>query len=175
MKDRFGNIFNNNFEKNLQNEFYNKLLEKDTQFFDANKISNLFSILSNDISIICDITVFGFINLLKQLIQSLICVALLFLISKNLCMIISIFIPIIALLNSFKRNFILKKESENENSEKKCNNIVLESLENMKVIKSFSTEEKENSKFDNNLDLLFKTEKKIIYTCNFVIKFLLIL
>ena len=45
----------------------------------------------------------------------------------------------------------------------------------MKVIKSFSTEEKENSKFDNNLDLLFKTEKKIIYTCNFVIKFLLIL
>ncbi len=165
LKDRFGNIFNNNFEKNLQNEFYNKLLEKDTQFFDANKISNLFSILSNDISIICDITVFGFINLLKQLIQSLICVALLFLISKNLCMIISIFIPIIALLNSFKRNFILKKESENENSEKKCNNIVLESLENMKVIKSFSTEEKENSKFDNNLDLLFKTEKKIIYTC----------
>ena len=165
LKDRFGNIFNNNFEKNLQNEFNNKLLEKDSQFFDANKISHLFSILSNDISIICDITVFGFINLLKQLIQSLICVALLFLISKNLCMIISIFIPIIALLNSFKRNFILKKESENENSEKKCNNIVLESLENMKVIKSFSTEEKENSKFDNNLDLLFKTEKKILYKC----------
>jgi len=165
LKDRFGNIFNNNFEKNLQNEYYIKLLEKDSQFFDSNKISNLFSILSNDISVICDITVFGFINLLKQLIQSLICVILLFLISKNLCIIISIFIPIIALLNSFKKNFILKKESENENSEKKCNNIVLESLENMKVIKSFSTEEKENNKFDNNLNLLFKTEKKIIYTC----------
>ena len=165
LKDRFGNIFNNNFEKNLQEVYYTSLLEKDCEFFDKNKISNLFSILSNDITIICDVTVFGFINLLKQLIQSVICIILLFFISKNLCLIISIFIPIIALLNSFKKNFIIKKESENENEEKKSNNIVLEALENMKVIKSFSKEEKENIKFEKNLNSLFKTEKNIIYTC----------
>ena len=165
LKDRFGNIFNDNFEKNLQKEYFIKLLEKDSEFFDKNKTSNLFSILSNDIAVICDITVFGFINLLKQLIQSLICIILLFLISKKLCIIISIFIPIIALLNSFKKNFIIKKESENEIAEKKSNNIVLEALENMKVIKSFSKEEKENNKFEANLNLLFKTEKNIIYTC----------
>ena len=165
LKDRFGNIFNNNFEKNLQHEYYMRLLEKDCEFFDKNKISNLFSILSNDLTIICDVTVFGFINLLKQLIQSIICVILLFRISKYLCFIICIFVPIIALLNSFKKNFILKKELENENEEKKSNNVVLESLENIKVIKSFSTEEKEKNKYDNNLNILFETERKIIYTC----------
>ena len=167
MKDRFGNIFNNNFEKNLQNEYYKKLLEKDYEFFDKNKISNLFSILSNDLTIICDITVFGFINLLKQLIQSLICIILLFLISKNLCIIISIFVPIIAILNSYKKNLIFKKESQNEKEEKKSNNIVLEALENIKVIKSFSTEIKEKNKYENNLKILFQTEKKIILTCSF--------
>ena len=167
MKDRFGNIFNNNFEKNLQNEYYKKLLEKDYEFFDKNKISNLFSILSNDLTIICDITVFGFINLLKQLIQSLICIILLFLISKNLCIIISIFVPIIAILNSYKKNLIFKKESQNEKEEKKSNNIVLEALENIKVIKSFSTETKEKNKYENNLKILFQTEKKIILTCSF--------
>ena len=165
LKDRFGNIFNNNFEKNLQHEYYTKLLEKDCEFFDKNKISNLFSILSNDISIIGDITVFGFINLLKQLMQSLICFILLFKISKNLCIIICIFVPIIALLNSFKKNFILKKESENENEEKKSNNVVLEALENIKVVKSYSTEGKERFKYENNLKFLFQTEKKIICMC----------
>ena len=119
LKDRFGDIFNKNVEVNLQKEYYVKLLEKDTEFFDKNKISNLFTILSNDINIISDITMFGFINLLKQLVQSLICVILLFTISKNLCIIICTFVPIIALLNSFKKNFILKKESENEKEEKK--------------------------------------------------------
>ena len=166
LKDRFGDIFNKNVEVNLQKEYYVKLLEKDTEFFDKNKISNLFTILSNDINIISDITMFGFINLLKQLVQSLICVILLFTISKNLCIIICTFVPIIALLNSFKKNFILKKESENEKEEKKSHNVVLEALENMKIIKSFSTEGKEKNKYELNLANLFLTEKKIIYTCS---------
>ena len=166
LKDRFGNIFNNNFEKNLQHEYYKKLLEKDNEFFDKNKISNLFSVLSNDLTIICDITVFGFINLLKQLIQSLICILLLFIISKYLCIIISIFVPIIAILNSYKKNYILKKESQNEKEEKKSNNIVLEALENIKIIKSFSTEIKEKNKYENNLKKLFTIEKEIIFQCS---------
>ena len=85
LKDRFGNVFNNNFEKNLKREYYIRLLEKDCEFFDKNKISNLFSVISNDIAIIGDITVFGFINLIKQLIQSLICIIILFFLSINLC------------------------------------------------------------------------------------------
>ena len=165
LKDRFGNVFNNNFEKNLKREYYIRLLEKDCEFFDKNKISNLFSVISNDIAIIGDITVFGFINLIKQLIQSLICIIILFFLSKNLCIIICIFVPIFALLNSFKKNFILKKESENEKKENKSNDVVLEALENIKVVKSFSTEKKEINKYENNLNQLFFIEKNIIFTC----------
>ena len=165
LKDRFGNLFNKNFEKNLQKEYYLNLLKKDVEFFDKNKISNLFSILANDISIIGDISVLGFVNLLKQLIQSMICFILLFLISKNLCILICIFVPLIALLNSCKKNFIIKKESQNENDEKNSNNVVFEALENIKIVKSFSSEEKEKNKYDNILDILFKNEKKIIITC----------
>ena len=165
LKDRFGNLFNNNFEKNLQREYYTRLLEKDCEFFDKNKISNIFSVLSNDITIIGNITVFGFINLIKQLFQSLICIILLFFISKSMCVIICIFVPIIALINSFKKNFILKKESENEKNENSSNDVVFESLENIKVVKSFSTEKKEKNKYKNNLNKLFYNEKNIIYTC----------
>ena len=135
IKDRFSNLFNKNFEKNLQKEYYLSLLKKDTEFFDKNKISDLFSVLSNDISIIGDISVLGFVNLLKQLIQSLICFIMLFLISKNLCLFICIFVPLIALLNSFKKNYILKIESKNENDEKYSNNAVYETLENIKFKK----------------------------------------
>ena len=165
LKDRFGNLFNKNFEKNLQKEYYLSLLKKDVEFFDKNKISNLFSILANDISIIGDISVFGFINLLKQLIQSMVCFIMLFLISKNLCILICIFVPLIALLNSCKKNYLLKKESQNENEEKNSNNVVFEALENIKIVKSFSSEEKENNKYENILNILFKSEKKIIITC----------
>ena len=165
LKDRFGNLFNKNFEKNLQKEYYLSLLKKDVEFFDKNKISNLFSILANDISIIGDISVFGFINLLKQLIQSMVCFIMLFLISKNLCILICIFVPLIALLNSCKKNYLLKKESQNENEEKNSNNVVFEALENIKIVKSFSSEEKENNKYENILNILFKSEQKIIITC----------
>ena len=162
LKDRFGNLFNKNFEKSLQKEYYLSLLKKDTEFFNKNKISNLFSILANDISIIGDISVLGFVNLLKQLIQSLVCVIMLFLISKSLCLLICIFVPLIALLNSCKRNYLLKKEAQNENDEKSSNNVVFEALENIKIVKSFSTEEKEKNKYENILSILFKSESKII-------------
>ena len=168
IKDRFSNLFNKNFEKNLQKEYYLSLLKKDTEFFDKNKISDLFSVLSNDISIIGDISVLGFVNLLKQLIQSLICFIMLFLISKNLCLFICIFVPLIALLNSFKKNYILKIESKNENDEKYSNNAVYETLENIKIVKSFSSEEKEKNKYDIILNILFKNENKIIKTCTIV-------
>ena len=168
IKDRFSNLFNKNFEKNLQKKYYLSLLKKDTEFFDKNKISDLFSVLANDISIIGDISVLGFVNLLKQLIQSLICFIMLFLISKNLCLLICIFVPLIALFNSYKKNYILKKESKNENDEKSSNNVVYETLENIKIVKSFSSEEKEKSKYDIILNFLFKNEKKIIMTCTIV-------
>ena len=165
LKDRFGNLFNKNFAFNLQKDYYLSLLKKDIEFFDKNKISNLFSILTNDISIIGGISVLGFINLLKQLVQSLVCVIMLFLISKNLCLLICIFVPLIALLNSCKKNYLLKKESQIESDEKSSNNVVLETLENIKIVKSFSTEEKEKNKYEKLLNILFNIEHKIIITC----------
>ena len=165
LKDRFGNLFNINFAINLQKEYYLSLLKKDLEFYDKNKISNLFSIISNDISIIGDISVLGFVNLLKQLIQSGVCIIMLFLISKNLCVLICIFVPLIALLNSCKKNYLLKKEAQNDADEKSSNNVILETLENIKIIKSFSSEEKEEKKYYKVLNILFISESNIIITC----------
>ena len=165
LKDRFGNLFNINFAINLQKEYYLSLLKKDLEFYDKNKISNLFSIISNDISVIGDISVLGFVNLLKQLIQSGVCVIMLFLISKNLCVLICIFVPLIALLNSCKKNYLLKKEAQNDADEKSSNNVILETLENIKIIKSFSSEEKEEKKYYKVLNILFISESNIIITC----------
>ena len=174
LKDRFGNLFNINFAINLQKEYYLSLLKKDLEFYDKNKISNLFSIISNDISIIGDISVLGFVNLLKQLIQSGVCIIILFLISKNLCILICIFVPLIALLNSCKRNYLLKKEAQNDSDEKSSNNVILETLENIKIIKSFSSEEKEETKYYKVLNILFISESKIIITCAILEGFMLI-
>ena len=165
LKDRFGNLFNINFAINLQKEYYLSLLKKDLEFYDKNKISNLFSIISNDISVIGDISVLGFVNLLKQLIQSGVCIIMLFLISKNLCVLICIFVPLIALLNSCKKNYLLKKEAQNDADEKSSNNVILETLENIKIIKSFSSEEKEEKKYYKVLNILFISESNIIITC----------
>ena len=168
IKDRFSNLFNKNFEKNLQKAYYLSLMEKDIEFFDNNKTSDLFTILSNDINIIGDISVLGFVNLLKQLIQSIVCFCMLFFISKNLCVLICIFVPLIALLNSMKKNYLMKQETKNENDEKNSNKVVLEMLNNIKIVKSFSTEEKEKNKYDKILNCLFKSENKIINTCTLV-------
>ena len=49
LKETFQNIFSLNYRLNLRNVYYTSILSKDLEFFDNNKSSDLFYILTHDI------------------------------------------------------------------------------------------------------------------------------
>ena len=158
LKQKFHNLFSLNYRLSLRKEYYTNILCKDLEFFDNNKSSDLFYILTHDIQKIDYASIIGLIDVFKKIIQLFISIIMLFYLSKKLALFLCIIIPFIGLLESIKKSLVLKEEKKYMDKKKQSHFIVLEALDNMKIIKSFSTEDKEIKKYDNKLNQMLDIE-----------------
>ena len=158
LKETFQNIFSLNYRLNLRNVYYTSILSKDLEFFDNNKSSDLFYILTHDIQKVEYASILKFLGDLKSIINSLISFFMLFYLSFKLSLFLCMMIPFVAILENIKGNLVLKEEKKYTAKKKKSHFIVLEALENMRIIKSFSTEEKERKKYEKKLEQMMNIE-----------------
>ena len=165
LKEKFNYIFALNYRINLRKEYYTSLLSKDLEFFDNNKSSDLFYILTHDIQKVEYASILGLIDVFKKIIQLVVCVVMLFYLSTKLALFLCIVIPFVGLLESMKKNLVLREEKKYTSKKKKSHHIVLEALENMKIIKSFSTEDKERKKYEKKLEQMLDIEYYGEMTC----------
>ena len=156
--DAYKSLFSLNFRNNLRKEYYQSLLSKDLEFFGSHKLSELFYILIHDIQKVGHVSVLGIVKIFKRLIHCLIAVIMLFYISSKLALFLCIVIPLIAILEIMKNNLIMREEKKYSSQKKNSHNMVLEALGNMKIIKSFSTEDKEKKKYEKKLKAMFDIE-----------------
>ena len=163
-KDKIASIFYKEFSNDLRKEYYTSLLKEDIEFFSNKKSSDLFSMITKDVPSIQSVSLINFLNLIKQIVQSLFCFIMLFFISKKLAIFLCIFVPSFALLNSARNTYLIRRETEKFSDKKESHSMVLEALENMKIIKTFSSEDKEYKKYSNKLDKMFNDEYKSIIT-----------
>ena len=165
LKETFQNIFSLNYRLNLRNVYYTSILSKDLEFFDNNKSSDLFYILTHDIQKVEYASILKFLGDLKSIINSLISFFMLFYLSFKLSLFLCMMIPFVAILENIKGNLVLKEEKKYTAKKKKSHFIVLEALENMRIIKSFSTEEKERKKYEKKLEQMMNIEYHGEMTC----------
>ena len=165
LKDTFQNIFSLNYRLNLRNVYYTSILSKDLEFFDNNKSSDLFYILTHDIQKVEYASIIKFLGDLKSIINSLISFCMLFYLSAKLSLFLCMMIPFVGILENIKGNLVLNEEKKYTAKKKKSHFIVLEALENMRIIKSFSTEEKERKKYEKKLEQMMNIEYKGEMTC----------
>ena len=76
---------------------------------------------------------------------------MLFYLSAKLSLFLCMMIPFVGILENIKGNLVLNEEKKYTAKKKKSHFIVLEALENMRIIKSFSTEEKERKKYEKKI------------------------
>ena len=164
-KDKFKNLFSLNYRLNLRKEYYTSVLGKDLEFFDNHKSSDLFYILTHDIQKVEYASILGLIDVFKKIIQLLISIFMLFYLSTKLAIFLCIIIPFVGLLESMKKNLVLREEKKYTAKKKKSHFIVLEALDNMRIIKSFSTEDKEIKKYDKKLEQMLDIEYYGEMTC----------
>ena len=155
-------LFTINFVKSLREHYVRKLYLKDIEFFDQNKTSDLFSLLTEDIQNLTDSSIlemFGYVKTLSKGIGSAI---LMFYFYFKLSCILIIILPIVA-VTSRRRFKQARKELKNIREQRhSSHNIVLESLENIKTVKAFSTEEKEMNKYEIQLQKMLDDQYKYI-------------
>ena len=156
--DAYKSLFSLNFRNNLRKEYYESLLSKDLEFFGNHKLSELFYILTHDIQKVGHIAVLGLIKVFKKLVHCIIAIVMLFYISTKLALFLCVVIPLIAILETMKNNLIMREEKKYSSQKKNSHNMVLEALDNMKIIKSFSTEDKEKKKYEKKLKTMFDIE-----------------
>ena len=144
------------FLKSMMGYYVKSLFEKDIEFFDKNKTSDLFALLTDDIKNLSDTSIlelFGFFKILAKGIGSL---ALMFYFYFKLTCLLILIMPLIFYFTN-KRFNQAKKEFKNLRDQRHgSHNTVLESLENIKTVKAFSTEDKEIKKYDEQLEKMWK-------------------
>ncbi len=165
LKSTYQNIFSLNYRLNLRREYYTSILSKDLEFFDNNKSSDLFYILTHDIQKVEYASILGFLDDLKSIIHSLISFFMLFYLSFKLSLFLCMMIPFVGILENIKNNLVINEEKKYTAKKKKSHFIVMEALENMRIIKSFSTEEKERKKYDKKLEQMMDIEYHGEMTC----------
>ncbi|CAD8099465.1 unnamed protein product [Paramecium sonneborni] len=143
------NILGEKITFDLRNELFQKMITKDIEFFDSNRSGELISRLSSDISVINKGANDSISMILKNAVQFIGSLVLLWFISWNLTLVLFCVIPpftIIVIL--FVRTY-KKLTKEYQQAVAVSTQIASEVLGNMRIVRSFSTEEKEGLQYRN--------------------------
>lgn len=145
-------IFTKSFIKELRETYFKSLMQKDIEFFDARNSSDLFGLLTGDIEQLRNTTLIEVIEFMKKILQTIGAFIGMFYVSFKLSCLLLILIPVIVIIFTLSNNQRRKEFHNICSHHKSLHHIALEALENIRIVKTFSTKEKEIKKYCKQLD-----------------------
>ena len=158
----FIRLFLFNFVKSLREYYVKNLFTKDIEFFDTKKTSDLFSLLTEDIQSLTDASILELFAFLKTIATGIGAVILMFYFYFKLSCLLIVIIPIVLYMARKRHKQSMKEHKNIREQRHSSHNIVLESLENIKTVKAFSTEEKEINKYEVQLQKMMDEQYKMV-------------
>lgn len=151
-------MFTMAFIRELRETYFNSLMQKDIEFFDGKTSSDLFSLLTGEIENLRNTSIIELASVIKQILET--CGALfgMFYVSFKLSCLLMVLIPIVGIIFNFSNGKRRKKMHNIHSHKKASHNIALESLQNIRIVKAFSTEEKEAKKYSKKLNEMAEIE-----------------
>ena len=151
-------LFTMTFVKSIREYYVKSLFTKDIEFFDQKKTSDLFSLLTEDIQNLTDSSILELFSFFKVISKGVGAVILMFYFYFKLSCVLIIIIPIVAYIARNRHKQAMKEHKNIRDQRHSSHNIVLESLDNIKTVKAFSTEEKEINKYEIQLEKMMKEQ-----------------
>lgn len=124
--------------RDLRQELFSKLVEKDIAYYDKNKTGELISRLTSDVTVVESAASDNLSMLLRNLLQFFGSLFFLFLISWKLTVLIIILTPIISFSILFIIRILKKYQKEYQNNLAFANALANEVFGNIRVVKSFA-------------------------------------
>ena len=155
-------LFILSFVKSIREYYVKNLFTKDIEFFDQQKTSDLFSLLTEDIQNLTDTSILELFEFIKTLSKGIGSVFLMFYFYFKLSCFLIIILPILFFIIRYRHKQAIKEHKNIREQRHSSHHIVLESLENIKTVKAFSTEEKEINKYEIQLKKMWDEQYKFL-------------
>ena len=162
--DILSDLFIMSFVREIRKEYYKSLLSKDIEFYDNNnyKTGYLFDILTGDIGILKNSLLYEVSKMIKESFHLIGSLFAMFYVSFRLSLLVTFVIPILYFFNRLSTEIHKKDYNILYKLNSSSHHMFLEIINNIRIVKSFSTEKKEFERYENRLDKIFKFETKTI-------------
>ena len=162
----FISLLNINLIKYIRYKFYKSIIYKKIDFFDENKSNSLFSLLNNDIQYFKSLTFINIISFLRAIFWFFHNIYMMYFNYKKLLFLFLSIFPILfyffSLSNNKRRIFL----DSLYNQKIEFNNKAFDILENIRIVKYFSTEEEEINNYNKILNDMYINQKNTIKKLN---------
>ena len=159
-------LLNLNIIKYIRYKFYKSIIYKKIDFFDGNKSNSLFSLLNNDIQYVKSLTFINIISFLRAIFWFFHDIYMMYFYYKKLLFLFLGIFPILfyffSLSNNKRRIFL----DSLYNQKIEFNNKAFDILENIRIVKYFSTEEEEINNYNKILNDMYMNQKTTIKNLN---------
>ena len=155
-------MFSMGFIKEMRKTYFKSLMEKDIEFFDSKTSSDLFSLLTGEIENLKNTSIIEVASIIKHVVETLGAFIGMFYVSFRLSMLLILLIPVIGIILNISNGHRRKQFHDIHSHKKASHHIALESLENIRIVKAFSTEEKELKKYENKLNEMAAIENNTL-------------
>ena len=150
--------------QSMRRDLFYSLLNKDIEFYDTNNSGNLISRLTGDIEKVQNSSTNDIANFVRRIIELCGSFFLLLSISPKLTFALFGFIPLKVFLIILTGRTTKTNSKKVRNAVSEANSVANEAFQNIRVIKAFSTEDKEFNQYSTKLDVTSQLEMNSIIT-----------
>ena len=138
----------------VQKYLFNEILSKDLDFFEnKNTQGDLFQNIYHNFSTVIHHSTFKpYINFVQNLFKLTVVVSILWSTSPRLSLCIFVAMPLVSFATKYFSNYSSKVANMSQRRGANRHNIIAESITNIRLVKSFSTEDKSLEELSNNLE-----------------------
>ncbi len=140
----------------LRKDLFNKLLTLPIHFFEGNKSGEVISRVTGDVEKLYNAFSVSLAEFLRQIIVLITGILFLIISTPKLAWVMLLTFPVIVVGAMFFGRFIRKLSKERQDVLAESNNVIADSLQAMTIIKAFTNEWKESSRFSNKMDAVVR-------------------
>ena len=162
----FVTFLRNGVIRDVRNDIYNQITELSVSYYSEKRKGDIMSRISSDV-IELQVSFLGILELIvKEPLMIIFTIASMFLINSKLAIFVIIFIPLSGLIISFIGKTLKKKSNRVQKEQGLFLSLVDETLNGLKIIKSFTSENLFRSKFYNSTAKYYKYSNSLLNKTN---------
>jgi subfamily B ATP-binding cassette protein MsbA len=162
----FVTFLRNGVIRDVRNDIYNQITELSVSYYSEKRKGDIMSRISSDV-IELQVSFLGILELIvKEPLMIIFTLASMFLINSKLAIFVIIFIPLSGLIISFIGKTLKKKSNRVQKEQGLFLSLVDETLNGLKIIKSFTSENLFRSKFYNSTAKYYKYSNSLLNKTN---------